>query len=674
MTLVYGILETWSQGPNVFAKVIAEQKQDGYFYSVNDVSERFPNNGEICIPRSIVPDTYQKYVCGTWKIFHLMESQPENPKFCEYKARYTYSPPPEIIQISVSSDQLSLARERLTEGIHLPYPVLTNPFIELLDGIVVGPIKIRRFDDGLGFVCDADIFNQPLAAWTDRAIFEPIEYSKPGWIPRFFAAKLEPPQHERLLDMAPLKIALSSTLKFASKTGPGTYILNKRHREEIVDRLSSLNVPEYVECRRDTTIKLLQMSEKMGEILDSCIDDVLHYPKVQQELDRLRNDVKEKARDDLVSQEKKLIENIDSLIQKRNYLSTEIDTLESRLVQKKEEIERIINNVENTIDTRVSGIFRKTENLLADIAILRPFLNSTEDVIDNETIVKTASLRPSTFEEMVDILSFNLKGIGMYRSDANILANEITAAIGTGQAVTFQGTMANIITKAVAWSFSCENASKIKVPIGLSSYRPIQKFLQKIRGNGQVSALILEGANNSSLEAYAPDIIDLITERVIGTNSNQPIILASILDGVCSLPSDIFSILGPIFNTDYLGWKRVGDLDIRYAHLTKTNFVDIEEFAVDEEYYDAINSIIDQNPNWLWKTNINNALSVLNSYSDSGITPLQSVFSGWILPRCNSYNLDLSKFQGLVNEGKLDGNDKDKRIIQILNSFDVEVD
>lgn len=679
MTLVYGMLETWSQGTNLFAKVIAEQQEDGYFTPVKDAVKQFPTTGDVCIPKDIVPERYQRYCCGTWEVYKLKEALPGSVKYCEFKAKDTYNPPSEIIQISVFSDQISLARKRLTKGVYLPFPVLANPYIEFLDGIVVGPLKIRQMEGGQGFFCDIGIFNHPLTAWTDRRIFNPIEYSKPGFLPRFFTANLEPPPSEKLIDMAPLKVALSSTLKFACKTGPGSYILSQRQRAEIIERISCLDAPEYVECRRDTTIKLLELSKETGDILDECIDVILEYPKVQEELEQLRNNVKNEALNELNNEEQSLIANISSLSQKKNDLILEIDSLESQCIQKKRDMDQINVRIENEINTRISGAFEKAESLLAEIAVIRPFLNSTMDFTDIKEISVNSSSEAPTYEEIIQILTYNLKAIGMYSSDASVLSNEIIAAIGTGQAVMFQGTMANIITKVVAWSFASNKIISLKVPIGFNSHKLVRRLIQQSDALGQVSALILEGANNSSLEAYAPDLIDLVTERALGIGKKHShlIVLGSISNGVCSLPSDIFTYLGPIFNTDCLGWKRVKNtLDIRYAHVTNIDFVSFEKSDEEDDFYKLIDSLMGQNPNWLWKTNTCNALSILNTIDSNqlGITPMQSVFWGWVLPRCNLSNLDLTKYLELMNNGKFDSKVRDKRIIQSLKSMGLEVE
>ena len=679
MTLVYGMLETWSQGSSLFAKVIAEQQQDGYFTPVEDAVQQFPITGDIIIPKNIVPETYQRYCCGTWEVYSLKEALPGSVRYCQFKAKDTYAPPHEIIKIPAFSDQIGYARDLLIKGIYLPFPILAKPYIEFLDGIIVGPLEFQQMEGGRGFICDPDIFNHLLTAWTDRRILEPIEYSKPGFLSRFFTANLEPPQTERLIDMAPLKVALSSTLKFACKTGAGSYILNKRQRDEIIERISCLGVPAYVECRRDTTIKLLEMSRETGELLDECIDEILHYPKVQEELEQLRNNVKREALNELNDKEQSLIASIALLTQKKNDLMAEIDSLEYRSIQKKRDMEKTIGKVENEINTRISGAFEKVENLLADVAILRPFLNSTTDAADIDEISVNTSLELSLCGEITQTLTHNLKAVGMYSSDANTLSNEITAAIGAGQVIMFQGSMANIVTKIVAWSFAANKAIRLKVPIGFNSHRLVRQLINQSNASGQMSALILEGANNSSLEAYAPDLIDLVTERALGIGEEKPnlILLGSLSNGVCSLPSDVFTTLGPIFNTDYLGWKRIRNtLDIHYAHVTDLNFVNFEKNDEEDEFYKLIDILMSQNPNWLWKANAHNALAILNTMTGNefGITSKQSVFWGWVLPRCNLSNLDLAEYIELINGGIFDSKIKDKRIIQTLKSMGLEVE
>lgn len=330
---------------------------------------------------------------------------------------------------------------------------------------------------------------------------------------------------------------------------------------------------------------------------------------------------------------------------------------------------------------RIGQIQNDVATFLAEMAVLKAFMPQEQpngvvekrtdehsfERIGEEPIVVLTSL-----SDVAKQLADNLKNIGVVQGYAIALAREILAAFCVGQWVLFEGSLGEVVVKAVARSLFCKNISSFSVPLGLASPSKMSEVLSAAQSDAH-NAIIVHGANRSCVSAYAEPIQQLVTTRLVFRDSAFPQIalLGTITSGASSLvPDRLLTSLGPIFNTDYMPWQwnktkplvagQIGDVRLPIPAIT--NWQASEEL---QELLKPFNA----ERNALWSRGVVAAYALLEKLtgSESGPTPLESLTWGWILPRAAACNLELPELGDHINLGKAESSDQ--RLIAYLETL-----
>lgn len=179
-------------------------------------------------------------------------------------------------------------------------------------------------------------------------------------------------------------------------------------------------------------------------------------------------------------------------------------------------------------------------------------------------LLSTPPRNLSSIEEVLNQLTANLKASGLIQGGAEKLAKEILAGWRASELIVFSGALAfNVVvacTQAIA--ATKQPPTVIHIPIGLLSGQQFDEYLwnaiKKAKSSGNICAIILEGINRSALEGYGQTLHQIITQRLLGPIDPAPhiVFFGTLIDGLAALPPPLeLCELGPIFDTNVLGWR-----------------------------------------------------------------------------------------------------------------------
>jgi hypothetical protein len=292
--------------------------------------------------------------------------------------------------------------------------------------------------------------------------------------------------------------------------------------------------------------------------------------------------------------------------------------------------------------------------------IASPTHDSAEDQIQPTTGLYTTELQGSdsprilsSKDELVCHLTDNLKAIGLIKGAAEAFAQEILAGLSAGEVIVFSGSfafyLAEVCTQALAASAS-QPPVVIHIPIGLLNGQPFGDCLltaiQNANQSEQMCAVIIEGLNRSALETYAQALRQMIIKRLLEQPDSAPNLLffGTLVDGLSTLPVPLeLSELGPIFDTDVLGWRSqfknqasiAGAIDCSVwqtdlaENENQNGSVDLTEISNDFAFY---------HNSQLWQLCVKHA----GRYLDND---LQRLAFGWLVPRAMSAELEWTKMK-----------------------------
>ncbi|MEK8018832.1 MAG: hypothetical protein VSS75_018315 [Candidatus Parabeggiatoa sp.] len=254
----------------------------------------------------------------------------------------------------------------------------------------------------------------------------------------------------------------------------------------------------------------------------------------------------------------------------------------------------------------------------------------------------------SSKEDLIGHLTCNLKAAaGLIKGSAKKLAKEILAGLAAGELIVFSGSLAFNIAQVCTQALAAKQApTVIHIPIGLLNGQQFSDYLwraiKKAKMSEHVCAIIIEGINRSALESYAVTLRQMITQRLLGQTDLAPhiVFFGTLVEGVATLPVPVeLCELGPIFNTDVLGWRSQLNTTVYEGGAIPTQdwqswmTTDDKAVPLEKELNEAIDNPIFY-PSQLWQLCVRQAYCYLvYIFDDSEESILNSLAFGWFIPR-----------------------------------------
>ncbi|WP_066400371.1 hypothetical protein [Neobacillus mesonae] len=361
-----------------------------------------------------------------------------------------------------------------------------------------------------------------------------------------------------------------------------------------------------------------------------------------------------------------IIESIKEIDLYREQQNFDISQLSTDYVQMESNIKLLLQDFEELKNqgtpSSTNSIYPLKEHYSEEIKVIRK-QNEVEDVLNLASV-----------NEVAKHLEKNLNLLGIKLPHARRLSREIMAAIGSGQLVSFQGSLASLVAERCAYCLTGGNYRVIKIPFGCidSSIEVIiERIITEYEDTNSPIAIILEGMNRSAFDVYGLTISKFIIERIfqIRPNSKSLLVFGTVTDGPSMLPiGSNYLELGPLLNIDSIKWldkpSAIGPLGL----IEKEIFSGEASTLVDE--YNWEDSII---PNWLytlggplWRRVLITADCYGREMASTIDTPFEFSIFGWIFPM--AVHLDSSK---LVDFSNLVEKDDRLRYILSKNAFGV---
>ncbi len=301
----------------------------------------------------------------------------------------------------------------------------------------------------------------------------------------------------------------------------------------------------------------------------------------------------------------------------------------------------------------------------------QPHLISTRS---DEKVVSIES-----FEGAATSVASNLERLGLKKSGARPLAEEICAAAFTRQVAFFKGAQANAVARSAALSLAGPACVRASMPVGLTSGEAIDAARDLIGSTAASSrALLIEGVNRTALDVYAEAVTDLMEVSVPpSAGRGFEFIFATLSQGVASLAVEPRQLeLGPIFDLDHLDWRlrrtvaapAPGCISVDALLALRSR---LEKASVESEELVRLLRRFQPKKNSRIEGGAFAAYAALSSIDRRGPpSALQSLAFGWIVPLWLALDLSKEQADSELDDGKCDSETPDPRLASILASAD----
>ncbi|MEC0183038.1 hypothetical protein P4H61_16250 [Paenibacillus peoriae] len=259
-------------------------------------------------------------------------------------------------------------------------------------------------------------------------------------------------------------------------------------------------------------------------------------------------------------------------------------------------------------------------------------------LVERSIEFELAPIQLSSSEEALTHLKSNLNSLGIKLADAKSISFEVLSAVLSNQLVMFSGSMAMFVAEYCAASLCGHTVKVINVPFGkteeLVSKERFDEWISEAKSYGHPIAIILEGMNRSAFEVYGANFKKFIAERIVRLkNEKVPIVfMATLVTGPSVLAlSREFLEIGPVFNTDYIGWS--------YKNVTpytngviESNILARQEIEINDylEIEDLLPKGIVEHGSILWRKTIAATYKTMIQLDSS--FDFSSVNFGWLIP------------------------------------------
>lgn len=264
--------------------------------------------------------------------------------------------------------------------------------------------------------------------------------------------------------------------------------------------------------------------------------------------------------------------------------------------------------------------------------------------------------------------------LGLRKSGAQLLAEECAAAVAARQAVFLQGAFASRVARALAAATGGAASTRLVMPIGLQDGAPFRLAIEEAFASlsDGVGGLAIEVFNHAPLDITREIIADCVGPATLSNARYRRIaVFATLSRGVAalSIEPEIFE-LGPVFDLDYLDWRtnpaeapapQASFLPAKTdqalpAQVAGANANAEEAVRLAQALVPKRNPAIERSVVRAYQ-----ALHLLRS-DQKTVTPLHSLFYGWLLPYWRALGLSREKVDSEFDGGKVHGAPADGRL------------
>ncbi len=283
----------------------------------------------------------------------------------------------------------------------------------------------------------------------------------------------------------------------------------------------------------------------------------------------------------------------------------------------------------------------------------------------------------NTAEEIAQKLATNLQSIGLKKTDATALSEEIIAAIHVGQPVFFEGSFAAPVAQVCAQTVASSNSFRISVPIGVQSADSFRSAFMRVLNQQApfVASFLVEGINRSPIELFADALWDVAQQSAVDI---QPtVFFCTLSEGVTALPlTQQYIELGPVFSLNCLDWRSAPQIGL------------VTQGVINKDVYSSISNKmirhvadVDEIVRLLSKSSLSNrprlrrtvlmAGAALDSLKRLLPSPsiTQSLAYGWILPLWKMEGLAKDTIDDELAGGRCDIEVADARIAKLITEY-----
>lgn len=271
--------------------------------------------------------------------------------------------------------------------------------------------------------------------------------------------------------------------------------------------------------------------------------------------------------------------------------------------------------------------------------------------------------------------------IGLRKSGAQLLAEECAAAVAARQAIFLQGAFASRVARALAAATGGASSARFAMPIGLPDGGPFRLAIEEAFASlsDGVGGLAIEGFNHAPLDLIREIVADCIGPAA--TPPNAPYrrigVFASLSRGVAALPIEPEVLeLGPVFDLDYLDWRSnpaeatPSQASFLPAKTDQALLAQISGTSVKAEEAVHLAQALAPKRNPAVERNVvraYQALHLLRSDQET-VTPLHSLFYGWLLPYWRALGLSREQVDSEFDGGKVHGAPADGRLTAMFEA------
>ncbi|WP_050631120.1 hypothetical protein [Bradyrhizobium viridifuturi] len=288
-----------------------------------------------------------------------------------------------------------------------------------------------------------------------------------------------------------------------------------------------------------------------------------------------------------------------------------------------------------------------------------------------------------TIGQIVSAFSTTLQSIGLRKQAAEVFGEECTAAVVSRQAIFLKGAFAGHVARALSASLASSSSIRLSIPVGLESDAKVRAVIADAFSDErpELRGLVIDAVDMVPAQMLRDLIVDCVTAQRGMVSRTRFAVFGTLIDSVASIPIEkgLFE-MGPVFDLDVLDWRMsyAGDTAVAAHTLAKTKDQGFWDMLAKETADTDEASRLGR----LFSTRRDPAVeqAILRAYKAlvlvrkraSNITPLQSLFYGWLLPYWRTRSVHRAQVDDELDGGKVNGSEVDPRLAALLANFPQE--
>lgn len=280
----------------------------------------------------------------------------------------------------------------------------------------------------------------------------------------------------------------------------------------------------------------------------------------------------------------------------------------------------------------------------------------------------------SSYAGLATAFASVLLPLGMRKSGAALLAEECAAAVVARQAIFLQGAFASAVARALAAATGGAASARLAMPIGMQDGGQLRLAIEEAFAslNNGVGGLVIEGINHVPFELIREIIADCVGPAALPNVPYRRIaVFATLSRGVASLPIEPETLeLGPVFDLDYLDWRTnptpapTPQASFLPAKTDQAILAQLASAKANAEEAVHLAQALAPKRNPVVERSVVRAYQALHlTRSDQKtVTPLHSLFYGWLLPYWHALALSREQVDSEFDGGNVHGAPLDGRL------------